>query len=201
MADQLATTSDLANALQMAVADLDSDVATLLLEASTSVVQEAAGGQRIVEVADDAISLIGLTGSWLDLPQIPVTAVSAVTLDGTALTAGSPGDAGTTYRRHGNRLWRTNGWQTYCGEPSDVSVTCTHGYASGSQKLQLGRAITLSLSKGMYVNPSGVASERIDDYAVSYTRAVDEAAGMLTDSMRVAIRRAYGRPGNAVRLS
>ncbi len=195
MADQLATPGDLADALQ---ATLTAATADLWLECATAVVQEAAEGQRILEVADDEIEIMGLAGSWLDLPQIPVTAVASVTMDGTALTAGDPGDATTTYRRHGNRLWRTDGWQTYVGEPSLITVVCTHGYPAGHQRLQLARSAVLVLARGVYDNPSGVVSEKIDDYAVVYgaMQAVMEASPYL----HAALKRQYGRGGGLVRV-
>lgn len=199
MADQLATPTDLAALLQQ---DLDASTANLVIDAATAAVQEAAGGQRILQVTNDTANLTGTTDSWLDLPQIPVTAVSSVTLDGVTVTAGSPGSAATTYRLRGNRLWRTDGWQTYIGEPSNVVVVNTHGYASGSQGLQLARGATLSIARALYSNPSGVASEQIDDYAVSYAKAAAEAADFLANApgLRAALRRQYGRRVGLARL-
>jgi hypothetical protein len=195
LADQLATLADLANALQMELADLDSGVGTLLLECATAVVQEATGGQRIIQVAGDTATLIGTTDSWLDLPQIPVTAVASATLDGTALTVGIEA---TNFKHRGNRLWRTDGWQTYVGQPSDVVVVYTHGYAAASQDLQLARAAVLSLAKAGYANPSGVASESIDDYNVSFQAM---SAQMETaPHLKGALRRKYGRRAGLVRL-
>lgn len=199
MADQLATPEDLASLLQQ---DLDASTANLVLDAATASVQAAAGNQRILQVVGDTANLTGLTDSWLDLPQIPVTAVASVTLDGATLTAGSAGDPATTYRLRGNRLWRGYGWQTYVGEPSDVVVVNTHGYAAGSQDLQLARGATLSIAKGMYANPAGVAREQIDDYAVSYARAAGEAADLIeaAPGLRAALRRKYGRRIGLARL-
>lgn len=199
MADQLATPEALASMLQQ---DLDAATANLVLDVATAVVQQAAGGQRILRVVNDTANLTGLTGSWLDLPQIPVTAVATVTLDGTAVTAGSPGDPPTTYRLRGNRLWRGCGWQTYVGEPSDVVVVNTHGYADGSQKLELAQGATLSIGRGMYANPSGIARESIDDYTVAYARAAGEAADLMeaAPGLKAALFRAYGRRGGLVRL-
>lgn len=196
MADQLATLQDLADALQVPLADVPAGTGTLLLECATAVVQEAAGGQRIVQVVGDPATLIGTTDSWLDLPQIPVTAVASVTLDGTTLTAGTLNPS--HYALRGNRLWRTDGWQTYVGQPSDVVVVNTHGYATGSQELQFGRGVVLSLAKNQFVNPSGVSSESIDDYNVTYQAmaAELEAAGFV----KAAIRRKYGRRGGLVRI-
>lgn len=193
MADQLATVDDLASALQQAV---DTSTATLLIECATAVVQAVAGGQRIVRVVDDPLAKIGTTDSWLDLPQIPVVSVSTVTLDGVALTEGTLNPA--HYKLRGDRVWRTDGWQTYVGQPSDVALNYTHGYASGSQDLQLARSAVLGLAKGQYANPSGVTSEAIDDYHVTYQAmsAQMEAAA----SLKSALRRMYGRRGSLARI-
>jgi hypothetical protein len=55
MADQLATPEDLAALLQDS--QVDRATAELLLECATAVVQSAAGGQRILQVVDDAVTL------------------------------------------------------------------------------------------------------------------------------------------------
>lgn len=196
MADQLCTAEDLASALQ---SDLDTATATLWIEVGTAVVQAASDGQRIIEVVDDEVEIIGLTDSWLSLPQIPVTDVASVTLDGTALTAVAPGGSRSGYRRHGNRLWRTDGWQTYCGEPSLVVPVYTHGHPAGHQKLQLGRGAVLSIAKTAYDNPGGVASEKIDDYAVVYAEM--QAAMDASPSLQRALQKQYGRGGGLVRIS
>jgi hypothetical protein len=195
VADQLCTPSDLASLLQQ---DLDASTALLLVECATAVVQSAAGGQRIVRVVDDVAELTGTTDSWLDLPQVPVTAVSAVTLDGGALSAGVPGSGGTTYRRKGDRLWRGDGWQQFCNEPSDVVVTFTHGYPPGDQGLQRARAAALMLAAGPYDNPAGAASVRIDDYAATYERM--SARMEESPRLKAALRKQYGRRGGLVRI-
>lgn len=192
MADQLCTPADLASYLQ---SDLDASTATLLVECATAVVQEATGGQRILQVVGDTATLIGLTDSWLDLPQIPVTAVASVTLDGTAVTAGSVATT-TNWKRFGNRLWRGDGWATYVDAPSEVVVVNTHGYATGAQQLQLARKAVLELAAVPYSNPDGASSVRIDDYAAMY----DAMSRQMTDSLRGALRRQYGRRGGLVRI-
>jgi hypothetical protein len=217
MADQLATPSDLAAYLQ---SDVDTATATLLVECATAVVQAACGGQRIVRVTGDTLTLLGTTESWLDLPQLPVTAVSSVTLDGTALTAS------TDYKVFGNRLFRKFGWQTNYGwpwdyqygwypgnsyypppslangfpfqEPSAVVVVCTHGYASGAQELQLARQACLTLAAGVYVNPDGATRAQIDDYAAQF----DAMAARMEASqhLKAALRKQYGRRAGLVRI-
>jgi hypothetical protein len=195
MADQLASPSDLASLVEQ---DVDTATATLIVEVCTAVVQAAASGQRIVQVVADVDSAIGSQSQWLRLPQFPVTAVSSVTLDGAALTAGLPGSGYSTYRLVGNRLWRGCGWQTYCGEPSTVGFTYTHGYATGRQELQLGRGAVLSIGRGLLTNPSGAASEKIDDYAVAYAAA--EAALDGSPALRSAIQKQYGPKARMVRV-
>jgi hypothetical protein len=224
MADQLATPEDLASLLERD--DIDRYKATVLVETATAIVQEAAGGQRIVQVVDDTIEIIGTTESWLNLPQIPVTAVTSVTLDGTALTLG------TDYKKFGNRLWSRTGWQSNWGqyigdqysaasgsgdiayvfntgyrynfagvsqsEPSGLVIVCTHGYAPGDQELQLGRSAVLSMCTGAYGNPTGLKAESIDDYAATFSAL----SGQLQASpyLKAAIRRQYGRRGGLVRI-
>lgn len=213
MADQLATPSDLAAALQQ---NVDTATATLWTECATAVVQAAAGGQRIVQVVADTATITGSTSSWLDLPQIPVTAVISVTLDGGVLTVGAAGSGCSTYRVHGNRLWRADGWQTYnavnpvwnvnprwstwpaAGEPSQVVVVNTHGYPPGAQELQLGRSAVLGMSKAVYTNIGGVSSEKIDDYSVVYAEM--QAYMDANDNLRNALYRQYGRRSGLVSL-
>jgi hypothetical protein len=210
MADQLATASDLAALLQQ---DVDTSTATLLIEMATAVVQQACGGQRIIQVAGDIITLGGYSDSWLDLPQIPVTAVASVVLDGVTLTVN------TDYKLVGNRLWRRYGWQGNLGwpwdwpgtwqsssippgypvqEPSTVVVTYTHGYATGSQDLQLARSAVLTLAKGGYSTPGGASSESIDDYSVTY----DAMAGRMEAAtfLKAALSKKYGRRAGLVRI-
>lgn len=194
MADQLATPADLASLVQ---GDVDTATATLVIEACTAVVQAAADGQRIVQVTNETASIVGTTGQYLRLPQWPVTAIASVTLDGVALTAGAAGSGSSTYRLVGDRLWRGCGWQTYCGEPSQVGFVYTHGYATGDQKLQLARGTVLSLGRGLLMNPSGVTSEKIDDYAVAYEKASEALDA--SPALKALIRKQYGRRAAMVR--
>jgi hypothetical protein len=194
MADMLASPSDLASFLQQ---DVDTATATLLLEGATSIVQTVTG-QRIVQVVGDVmvIDLDGWDSSpWLDLPQRPVTAVTSVLVGSTAVTD-------FTVQLSKGRLWRSAGWRssvlpTYCS-PSTVTVTNTHGYVAGDQRLQTARQATLSLAGSVFVNPSGAVREQIDDYAVAYEAmsARMEAA----PALRQLLRKQYSRPSQSARL-
>lgn len=194
MADLLATPSDLASALQQ---DVDTATATLWLQAATAAVQEAAG-QRIVLIENEQITLTGTADSWLRLPQQPVRAVATVLLDGSAVTLGSAGSGGSTYRRRGSRLWRGDGWQTYVGEPSEVTVIYSHGYDTDEQGIELARGTVIGLARTPYDNPAAVSREQIDDYSVAY-QAVS-AALELNRFLRRALRRQYGARAGLVRI-
>jgi hypothetical protein len=220
VADQLATPTDLAARLQVPASSLDAASAAVALEGATAIVQQAAGGQRIVQVVDDVIELLGTTDSWLDLPQIPVTSVSAVTLDGTVQTLGADTNG---YKRFGSRLWRRHGWQTNYGwpdafstgldemyysrpsflpgvgsEPSSVVVTCTHGYPSTHQSVQLGRSAVLALAATPFRNPTGATALRIGDYYAAYEAMAAQMEA--SPNLRKSLHKAYGRRGGLVRI-
>lgn len=187
----LCAPEDVASLLEM---DLDAYKTIMLVEAGTAVVQEAADRppQRIVEVADDEVTLLGVPGSWFELPQRPVQSVASLSLDGEALTEGED------YKRYGHRLWRSCGWQTKPLEPPTLETVYTHGYPANDQGLQLGRGAVLSLIRGVYGNPEGAIQVRIDDYAASYAKF--SAALEATEYLQRALRRQYGRPAGMVRL-
>lgn len=186
MADQLATPQDLASLMQVDYATLtaaEQATMTMLVELATAKVQRAAGGQRIVDLTDTAVIDVN-PGDWdryLSLPQLPVRSVASVLIDGTAVT---------DWRLSQQMLWRSAGWSQPWGEPTQVTVTYTHGHPDGSQWLQVARDHTLALARMPYGNPEGVKSERIDDYQVSYGEA--EARMQMTEFMRQAIADAYG---------
>jgi hypothetical protein len=140
---------------------LDADVAALLLNTASGVVRGVVG-QELSAVTDDVLSIMGTTSVWLLLPQRPVTAVTAVELDGDALTSG------TDYKRFGSRLWRAGGWRTCPSEPTAVQVTYSHGYAAGDWRLETARSMVLTLAANKVKNPGAVESEAVDDYRVRY---------------------------------
>lgn len=178
----LATVEDLASLLQ--VGDLDRSTATLLIETATARVQAAAGGQRIVDLTDTALIDVDdptQWSQWLDLPQYPIRSVATVVIDGAAVT---------DFLLRKQKLWRLNGWLTNFWSPSQTAVTYSHGYQAGSQYLQLGRQMTLSLAASVIANPSQLMSEAIDDYKVQFAEAASRME--LSEFSRKAIRDAYG---------
>lgn len=191
MADQLATPQDLASLLGLTWADLtatEQASLTMLVEIGTAVVQ-AEPRQRIVEVADDTVTLLGDTGSWLTLPQRPVTAVTSVELDGAAVT---------DWRRFGARLFRRDGWAASSCEPSTVDVVYSHGYPADDQGLQLGRGAVLGVVRDWAANPSAATSLKIDDYAETYSAMAARLEA--SPNLRNALRRQYGQRGGLAKV-
>jgi hypothetical protein len=169
--------------------------AVLLLELATGEVQGAAG-QRLVEVEDEDGELMGDSGSWLHLPERPVSDISSLTIDG-----GDELIAGTDYIRTAGsaQLWRACGWSDYIYQPSIVAFTYSHGRPVGDQKLQPARSATLALAQAVTSNPSGVLAESIDDYRVQF--AAQLAALMeASPALQKSLRRTYGRRGGPVRV-
>lgn len=193
MADMLATPEDLAALLQQ---DLDRATAELLIQSATAVVQNAAGGQRILQVVDDEVSLyldVHDDPYWLLLPQQPVTAVSSVVVNGSTVSDWYP-----QYNR--SRLFRNTGWRSgaYGGQPIEATVTYTHGYPDGDQRLQLARQATLMLASQGYTNPTGALNEQVGDVSMQYA---EMSTRMETSpALMQALRKQYGRGGNSVRL-
>ena len=186
MADMLASPQDIGKILELGD-DLDVNKATVLMEAATAVVQEAADTppQRIVLVEDDEQVLLGDLASWLALPQRPVQSVASVKLDGFELAEG------VDFSRFGSRLYRQQGWLRHRYRPSTVEVLYTHGYPEGHQGLQLARSAVISLIRGVYGNPEGAIAVRIDDYSASYGKF--SAAMEATEYLATALNRQYGR--------
>lgn len=185
MADQLCEPEDLAALLE---SDLDAYKAIMLVEAGTAVVQATTGRppQRILEVADDEITLMGTTAAWLHLPQRPVSAVASVNID----DADDDLVEGTDFKRFGSRLWRSCGWATCWTEPSTIAVVYTHGHPTGDQGLQLARSAVISLIRGVYDNPGGAQRVAIDDYSAAY--AAMSAQMDASPFLQEALRRQYG---------
>lgn len=191
--DLLATVAD----LTALIGTVDEDRALLLLECATAAVQ-AAVGQRILEVVDDLVTLDldELDGSaYVLLPERPVTAVGAVLVGATAVTD-------FTAQLSRGRLWRPSGWRsgtlTYTSQPSMVTVTYTHGWPEGHQRLQLARGAVLSLAAAVYTNPTGLKAERIDDYSATYSAMSGQVS--VHPTLVAELRRQYGRPSRSVQL-
>jgi hypothetical protein len=187
-ADRLATAEDLASVLKQDFDALDTATIVLGIEISTAVVQAACGGRRIVRVVDDSEEVWGGTDSVLRLKNAPIVSITSVTYNSSTLTQGT---ASGTWRRAKYGVWRDLGWTECSWEPLPTTVVYTHGYAPGDQALQLARGMVIDLTRGLFVNPSGVIiREQIDDYSVAYAEA--SAALDASPSRKALLRKQYG---------
>lgn len=160
--EPLATVADLV-ALGLTVEDAELPVVTRYLDVASAAVREAAGC-AILQMTS-TVTVEGGGAQWLSLPGAPITAVSAVSIDGSAKT---------DWRLRSGRLWRIGGW-TSC-DPSEVEVTYTHGLPEVPADLVdlVGRLVAGALASyraedgGASLGTQVVTSERIGDYAVTY---------------------------------
>jgi hypothetical protein len=192
VADMLATTEDLTSLLQRD--PINPASATLAIEIATAVVQ-AAAGQRILLVGPDTETVWGGPDQVLRLREGPIVSVTSVTYNGTLLTEGT---ASGTWRRSMSGLWRDIGWVESPGEPSEITVVYTHGYAADDQRIQLARSWTLSIARGLFTNPDGAVREQIDDYAIAYSEAA-ATLDAIPGAARL-LRKQYGPKARMIRV-
>lgn len=162
--DPLATAADL-EARGLTVEPSEQTIVDTYLDVASTAVREAAGAP--ISVTTSTVAVEGEPGQWLTLPGQPVTAVSAVLLDGVEVT---------DWRLVSGRLWRACGWASGCG-PSLVDVTQTHGLTVvPADIVDLVCRMTAGALKAQRAEEDGsglaadkvITSERIGDYAVTY---------------------------------
>ncbi|MFJ6659707.1 hypothetical protein ACIQNG_25640 [Streptomyces sp. NPDC091377] len=160
----LATPADL-TARGFTLAPGEADLAAVYLSVASAAIREAAGVP--ITQTTSTVSLTGPDDSlWLTLPGPPVTAVTAVAIDGQPVTG---------WRLRSSRLWRAAGWQPG-HEPAEVEVVQTHGLpAVPADIVDLGCRIAAATLIAYRSRPDGeglaaadIRSERIGDYAVTY---------------------------------
>ena len=151
-----ATTDDLGNVLGR---EIDSEDASALaaLDAATAVVQ-AYTGQTLTAVSNDELTLDGNGTRVLVLPQLPVTSVDSIEVDGEALDAAEYQWSADGYLRRVGSNWPT--------DLRSVVVVYDHGYASIPDLVV---AITAQLAARLYESPAAVKQETIGAYSVTYT--------------------------------
>lgn len=159
---------------------------------------DEAGAQQALDLASDIIrgytrctistvtetvEFEGTSSDVLELPQRPVTAVTAVTVTdriGNDLVVAS---TDWTWTRSGKlrRILYSDtlptGWTAdsgWGGPDATVTVTYTHGLATVPGDV---KAITLALARRMTVNPDGYVREAIGSYNVGYSSTDGQAAG------------------------
>jgi hypothetical protein len=146
-------------------------VHTVMLAVASSVVRAAAGSPILEN--ESAVTLTGWGDRSLELPGKPVTAVSAVEVDGVAVTDFLLTDSGN--------LWCRDGWGC-ADDPVSVEVTMTHGLPTvPAHVVQLVCDLAIA---GAAAAPDGahdprVVAERIDDYSVTFAQGAEAVASVM----------------------
>jgi hypothetical protein len=176
---QFATAEELGSFLGRRFDPQERGAAELHLRTASAVIQ-AAAAQVFELVLDDEIDLRYQRGPDLHLPERPVLAVSAVTVDGAAVTdyivtgsavswigSGLVGVRGFSPELFGVRSWT----------PA-IKVTYSHGYAIDAlpEPNPLGarmlpeeiKTVCLALAARSMTNPTAAAAETMGGYAVTH---------------------------------
>lgn len=147
----------------------DTDLVAAMLAVASSVVRGAT--RSPVLSTTSTVTLWAFDrDTYLDLPGKPVTSVTTVTVDGTAVT---------DYDLIHGRLYRRCGWGG-C-EPVKIVATYTHGFAEvPANVLQLVCDLAIA---GMDHAADGaidprVISEKIDDYSVTFAQGYESMASV-----------------------
>jgi hypothetical protein len=182
----LATLADMA-ARGVAVSVDEAPAVAVYLDVASTLVRDAAGSP--VSQVTSVVTLEG-SGGRLHLPGKPVTAVSAVSIDGVAVS---------DWKLLSGALARS------CGFPdgSEVEVTYTHGLAEVPADIvdlvcRLAGQELLALRNGE-VAARPTKSERIGDYAITYDTDVYSGAMVLTDFQRARLAARFGASAGSAR--
>ena len=153
---QYATASELAGYLQQ---DVDTYTANQALTLASSQFSQAACTWFAATSA--TYTTLGTPSVSIRLPFQPVTAVSAVRINGSTVTG---------YTLIKDTLYRASGFGTSCAIPPDkVEIDLTYGYTSVPDDV---KAAVIETAAAAYSVPvSAVTSEAIDDYQVRYSAA------------------------------
>lgn len=157
----------------------------LMLNAASWIIREAAG--NVISQVTSTITVMAPVGRWLPLPG-PVTAVSAVSVDGETVT---------DWKLLNGMLWRASGWQPWC-EPVPVTVTVTHGYAEVPADIVNLCADLAKLgiqAAGQKATPANVVavSYTIDDYTERLQYSEDARTAMeLPDVTKAWLAQRFG---------
>lgn len=169
---------DLATAADLSARGIDTSNSALvaaMLAAASAAIREAAGSA--ISEQTSTVTLTAPEGPWLRLPAQPVTAVSAVEIDGADVT---------DWTLANGALWRSCGWRS-C-EPVLVTVTFTHGLAEVPADIV--NLVCMFAAAGMAEasdgSRAGVVGERIDDYSVQYAQGAEASSSALEVPERTA---------------
>lgn len=196
-----AEVEDLATYLNRTLTTGEAAQASMMIAQASAAIQ-AEVHQTIELVEDDEVVLRGNFGSKLTLPERPVTAVTAVEIDGAAVSYTWDGKQ-TLYRGTWNLvgdLWAPfpqNAALFWGGEAAQVTVTYSHGIASTDAKMDVIRGVCLAMVKRGMDSPGGGVtqqSETLGPYSHAETFAAPAGGSIaLNPAERRIVRKVMGR--------
>lgn len=182
--DPLATESDLPASVDVS----DLTLVRQKLAAASDAVRDAAGSP--ISLATSTVKVGAPSGQWLQLPAQPVRSVSAVSIDGVAVTDWALIDGA---------LYRAAGWSCL---PAVVEITFTSGFDPVPADVidlvcQFAIAGLLTANDGAR---TGLAYESIDDYRVGYQQGGEATASAMEVPARTRqmLRSRFGVGGSYV---
>ncbi|MFG2837032.1 hypothetical protein ACGFYE_18755 [Streptomyces zaomyceticus] len=159
MATPWATPEELRVHLKLAV--IDEEQAAEKIAAAEETIRGAIW-QRVDAVAADELFLVGNGRTVVNLPEMPVTAVTTVHQDGTLLVEGTD----YRYNRYGILTRLGACWPL----DADVAVVYDHGYADADRP-DVFKTVCLQVAGRAWVRASaGVAAESLGDRSVTYDK-------------------------------
>jgi hypothetical protein len=153
-----ATAAELASHLQ--VPSVDTSSANLALEDASQQIRDEVGWS-ISEEAGVVANLDGPGVPIIWLPTQRLTAVASVVEDGVTLTVLTNFD----WTFSGQLIRVGPNWSC---KPRSITVTYTHGWPAGSEKLRTARAACLIRAGRTYANPTSVRQQSIDDFSETF---------------------------------
>jgi hypothetical protein len=160
------TVDDVCELLQIEIVDLASNQSCVrAIEEATEAIKNWC--HQEIEQISETITIDCAGGTRIHLPQLPVTAVTKVVVDGIELTASVDYKLG----QHGI-LYRVNGY--WPGGIQNVAITYTHGYAVIPEDIvgvcarSASRVYQAGLRAKEQDGVMGVASLTLGDYSVTY---------------------------------
>lgn len=179
----LFTLAELASRLQVETVDTAS---AALAHANAHAIVRSYTKQRLTRATYTGVLLPIIARGWhygVPLPQRPVTAVTSLSVGGTAYVAGTDyaWDGWSPVIDVDHLTWTTATFQT---DPM-ATVTYTAGYTS-SDDLALAKGVALAVAAREYDNPTSLVSRSIDDYSETTATRDGGSGGLLLDAeMRV----------------
>jgi hypothetical protein len=166
--ETLATPTQLGLYIQETIAENDPS-ALLYLDIASGMVRDYL--QLILDpVTDDVVELDPIDGSYVFLPELPVTSVSLVeTFDGSAWSTVDSVNY-TVSTRLGIIAGLPNQGIVWPSNPGTWRVTYSHGFAPLPSSI-LG--VVLGVAGRAYSTPAGIDLERIGGYQVKYAMEAD----------------------------